>query len=397
MIFAYRAVDASGIETRGKLDASSETEVIRKLNSRNLTVVYVIEQGLAKRAKRPARASVQERVMSLHEMVTLLESGVSIVDTIESQASGNYPAELETNYKKMALHIKKGESFSSALYNSGLDLPEYMFQLCKAGELAGDLPGSLRNGLSQYEYELAIQKEFRNALTYPLILVLSGISAVILIFALVVPKFIPLLERSEELPLISKVIFSIGVFFNDHALFILLGAAGFFMAAISLFQRKNIQEKIYDLGCRLPILGDWLIEIDIARWCSTLAALLGSRVEVMQALQLANEGIFSPTRRAGFDRVVISVKQGTSLAESLEKEGTLTPVGYNLIRSGEKAGKVPEMASALAKIYDEAGKNRMRQTVNLVEPLSILSVGLFIGAIVLGVMLAITSVNTVTF
>ncbi len=397
MIFAYRAVDASGIETRGELDASSEIEVIRKLNSRNLTVVYVIEQGLVKSAKRAARASVQERIMSLHEMITLLESGVSIVDTIDSQASGNYPVDLGTSYKKMALDLKKGESFSSALDNSGLALPEYMFQLCKAGELAGELPGSLRKGLTQYEYELSIQKEFRNALTYPLILIFSGISAVILIFALVVPKFIPMLERSEDLPLISKVIFSVGVFFNHHALVILMSATGLSMVAISFFQRKHVREKIYDIGCKVPILKDWLIEIDIARWCSTLAALLGSRVEVMQALQLANEGIFSPTRRAGFDRVAVSVKQGTSLAEALEKEGTLTPVGYNLIRSGEKAGKVPEMASALAKIYDEAGKNRMRQTVNLVEPISILSVGLFIGAIVLGVMLAITSVNTVNF
>ena len=71
----------------------------------------------------------------------------------------------------------------------------------------------------------------------------------------------------------------------------------------------------------------------------------------------------------------------------------LTSVGYNLIRSGERSGNVVPMVNALSKLYDDAGKNRMKRVIALIEPLSILIIGIFVGTIVLGVMLAITSVN----
>ena len=141
------------------------------------------------------------------------------------------------------------------------------------------------------------------------------------------------------------------------------------------------------------MLGAWLIETDIARWCSTLAALLGSRVDLIDSLSLANQGVFSTKRRARFARTIEHLKNGEGLADALEKESVLTSVGYNLIRSGERSGNVVPMVNALSKLYDDAGKNRMKRVIALIEPLSILVIGVFVGTIVLGVMLAITSVN----
>ena len=112
--------------------------------------------------------------MSLHELVTLLEAGVSVADTLESQCSASYPADLANGYTVMAAEIQRIK-FSDALRLSKIRVPIYMLQLAEAGELVGDLSGSLRKGLSQYEYELNLAKEFRTALAYPSILILFGI------------------------------------------------------------------------------------------------------------------------------------------------------------------------------------------------------------------------------
>ncbi len=393
MIFRYEAVDIKGVRLSGNVDAASEVQAIRELNGRGLTLI-----ALAVEPKNPLptarkKASTDEILMSLHELVTLLEAGVSVADTLESQCSASYPADLANGYTVMAAEIQKGSSFSDALRLSKIRVPIYMLQLAEAGELVGDLSGSLRKGLSQYEYELNLAKEFRTALAYPSILILSGLAAVTLIFALVVPKFLPMMEKAENLPLISEIVFTAGTFFNENMALVALIALAFTSILVSSLRTQKIREKLYETVIRWPLLGAWLIETDIARWCSTLAALLGSRVDLIDSLSLANQGVFSTKRRARFARTIEHLKNGEGLADALEKESVLTSVGYNLIRSGERSGNVVPMVNALSKLYDDAGKNRMKRVIALIEPLSILVIGVFVGTIVLGVMLAITSVN----
>ncbi len=393
MIYRYEAIDKKGVQTFGLVEAINEVQAVRDLNSRALTAVELTPEEGDAQPKKKKKASVEELVMSLHEMVTLLESGVSVSDTLDSQLVANYPEDLSANYETMTSEIRKGASFSSALVMSKIEIPDYIHQLAKAGELVGNLPKSLRNGLDQYEYELALRRDFRAALTYPLILVVSGIAAVLLIFTLVVPKFLPMMEKVPDLPFLSQAVFKVGTFFNEHPLIVLTCLITAVFLSFLTIRSRSLKERVYDICIRWPVLGHWLLETDIARWCSTLGALLDSRVDIIEAIQLSNQGVFSSSRRARFERVVNHVKDGSGLADSLEKELVLTSVGYNLIRSGEKAGKVAPMVTALSKLYDDAGKNRMKKLVGLIEPVAVLLIGVFVGAIVLGVMLAITSVN----
>ncbi|MBP79899.1 MAG: type II secretion system protein [Deltaproteobacteria bacterium] len=393
MIFHYRAVDPKGTEAFGEIEAISEAQAVRNLRVKNLTVIELNNTENDQIARAPKKASLQELTTSFHELVTLLESDVSVSDTLDSQCLANYPQDLSKSYNKMAEVIRAGGSFSLALEKSGLKLPPYFSQLSKAGELAGDLPRSLRNGLNQFEYEQRLGKDFKAALTYPLILVSSGVAAILLIFIVVVPKFLPMLEKSDDMPLLSEVIFGAGIFFNDNWLFVILCVLGLAIGLQRVLRNPDLKASAYDVALRLPLIGTWLLEIDVARWCSLFGTMLVSKVDLVQALALASEGVRSKKRRARFMRCIVHVKSGVSLADSLEKEAVLTPVGYNLIRSGEKSGKLADMALSLGTLYNDAGQNRMKHLLGLLEPLSILIVGVFIGLIVLGVMLAITSVN----
>ena len=393
MIFEYEAVDPQGTEVRGEASFASEAEAIRDLKSKSLLVISIDRKPERKLSRQGKKGSVQDLVTSFHEMVTLLEAGVSISDTIESQCLASYPADLSESYNKVAQEIRKGDSFASALEKSGLNLPSYLYQFAKAGEMTGDLAKSLRNGLNQFEYELSLRRDFKSTLTYPAILVTSGIVAIALIFALVVPKFLPMLDRAEDLPLLSVVVFKMGVFFNDYWALILGIASVSFTITLAVLRHKENQEKLFDLLLSWPVFGEWLREVDIARWCSTLAALLSSKVDLLESISLANAGALSRARRDRLDRVITHVRSGKPLADALEQEGALTQVGYNLIRSGEKAGQVAAMVASLAKLYDDGARSRMKNVLSLVEPLSILLIGAVIGLLVIGVMLAITSVN----
>ena len=125
--------------------------------------------------------------------------------------------------------------------------------------------------------------------------------------------------------------------------------------------------------------------------------MLSSRVGMMDALGLAARSVRISRRRLTLEQATSDVRGGTSLSEALEKRRALAPTGYNLLRVGEQSGQLAEMLRALATLCDENGRRRMRRFLTLIEPLAVVLVGGFLGVIMIGIILAITSVNDVAF
>ena len=113
----------------------------------------------------------------------------------------------------------------------------------------------------------------------------------------------------------------------------------------------------------------------------------------MDALALAARGVRVARRRATLSRAAADVKSGVALSDALEKSNALTPTGYGLMRVGEQSGQLADMMRALATLYQETSARRMKRVLALVEPLAILLIGGVLGTIMVGLILAITSVN----
>jgi len=164
-------------------------------------------------------------------------------------------------------------------------------------------------------------------------------------------------------------------------------------AAVATLRRVGVRNRLLDRAAHMPVVGPWLVESDTARWAKVLGALLSNRVPLMRGLELAQAGLQLPHRRARMGEVTRAVRGGSALADALEDHEALTPTGYNLVRVGERSGKLAPMLESLARLYAEAGRNRMKRVLILIEPIAILVIGSMIGTIILGVILAITSAN----
>ena len=233
----------------------------------------------------------------------------------------------------------------------------------------------------------------RNALIYPAVLVLAGTAAVALMFLFVVPKFAMLLKHSDQLPFLAWAVLTLGTWTRNHFGLLVLGVAVAVTGATFMLRRPQVWRDLKDKAAHLPLIGPWLVEADTSRWAKVLAALLANRVPLMRALELAQGGVQIPHRFARMGEVTRAVRGGSSLADALEDHEALTPTGYNLVRVGERSGKLAAMLDSLASLYAEAGRNRMKRLLILIEPLAILLIGSVIGTIILGVILAITSAN----
>lgn len=390
--YHYQALNPEGISLEGVLRADNERDAARQLERRGLSVVEVRsgEVGARTRAGRLRHADV---ILALQELATMLTSGVSIADAVGSQALGAHHPRIVAAFAGMSRDLQRGLAFSATLAKSGLPLPEYVVQLAKAGELTGELGRALRDAGAQMEYEQQLRNEMRNALIYPAVLVFAGIAAVAIMFVFVVPKFASLLDQANDLPLLAWLVLAVGTWTRENFWLLLVVVAVLGIAAVWALRKPELRAATMDRLSRWPVVGPWLVEADTARWAKVLGALLGNKVPLMRGLELAQAGLQLPQRRARMGEVTRAVRGGASLADALEDHDALTATGYNLVRVGERSGKIAAMLDSLAKLYEEAGRNRMKRVLILLEPIAILIIGSVIGTIILGVILAITSAN----
>ena len=124
-----------------------------------------------------------------------------------------------------------------------------------------------------------------------------------------------------------------------------------------------------------------------------LSALLESRVAIIAAMELASNGVRISALKNSLQQVTRDVRGGVRLADALATNRTLGPTGINLVRVGERSGELAPMLRALATLYDNAGRDRMKRFLLLLEPIAIILIGSVIGVIMIAIMLAVTSMN----
>lgn len=398
MNFSYRALNKDGSTLAGVIEADSPKDAIRRLQRQGLNVVDVKqEQRKRKRSRRSRRkASKKDVIVLLYQLCTLLESKVSLEETLDSLSESVSHPDLAEKTASMATTIRRGGSLSQALEQSGLPLPAYFLPLAQAGELTGSMDKALRQGVEQWEHDMQISTELRSALVYPLILVVFGLGSILAIFVLVVPKFSKLLERSQgDVPLLAKVILGVGNYFNENIQTVGIGAGVLACLLLYAFTNEKLKQKGRDTVAKLPFLRQWMLEAQLGSWSGMLSTLLTNKVALIDALSLAQRFLSITELRAKMSLVIQSVKNGVALSEAMTNVQAITPLGYNLIKVGEKTGELPVMLQSLANLYVQGVRTRSKRMLTIIEPVAIIAIGGIIGLIMAGIILAIISVNNI--
>lgn len=386
MKFRFAAFDARGQKIAGQIAAQSEMDAVRLLRTQGMAAVSL--KSVAAAADRgPSAASVENM---LRQLGLMLRSGVSLAEALEVlQESGADP--VLSNIERL---VRSGSTLSVALREARLAVPRYIPALIAAGEARG----SLGDGLLEAADLLRRLREFRSELVtqfiYPGILVASGLLAVFLLFNFVVPKFSGLLLSAKaDLPWISVFVLQSGKSFKEHT-FLIVGtvAAIAVTSAIALAdQRRRV--RALDALMGVPLIGPWIARVEVTRWLRVLANLSGGRLKLLHCLEVAQEALTSHTIRAAFDRATRKVRAGEPLSAALAETGFFGPQQITIMRSGERAGALADVLGQLATDEESLLRNRMKRAIVILEPACILAIGACVGVLMVGIMLAVTSLS----
>jgi general secretion pathway protein F len=396
--FTYSAVDAAGFPQKGNLSAPSHKEAVAQLFAQNLLPVEVLEEKSKASAQRGGAHKLKQTdlVAFVRELATLLSSGVGLTDSFATLHSATSNTALQKALTRLIFSVQSGETFSVALRNAEMRLPEYVYALARAGEATGNIGAALQRCADQLEFDEQMQSETREALIYPSILISTGIAAVSFIFSFVVPRFANLLAgRKVELPWLSSVVLTTGVFVNTYWPAFLLGFLGLGVAGFLVAGNTAARNKVTVFMSRLPVFSSWMVGAETARWTSILAVLVQSRVPILLSLDLAASSVRLAENAQRLRSMQDEVRLGKTLSQATEDRRMLEGTPLSMLKVGEKTGDLAAMLGHIATHAAQRHRALQRRLLALIEPVSILVIGIVIGLIMVGVVLAMTSLTEV--
>lgn len=390
MIYKYQGIEITSKQrVEGELEGISHQDIVRQLSEMRIEAYSVEPHVIQQRKGR--KVITADLAIPLQELATLTESGVALVDAVKALAQNKNNPTLSRGFTSIVSKIEGGESFSSAISESSLPFPLYVSHLVQAGELSGHLSLALQKASQQLNYEQEVKGEIKSALTYPVVLIGAGIAAMLIIFFAVVPKFSHLLESGKELPTLAYVVLTAGQYANDAPYTILAVLMVVGIGMIGIFTSKVVRRRVMDLAVELPVIGPWLSEQDAARWASLCSAMLMAKVSLLAALKLAAESCEYTRRKSRATLMITDIESGMMFSEALERSRLVPDTSLNLVAVGDKTGRLAELLMAVAALHDASCKRRMKQVLTLMEPIAILVVGILLGIMIMGIVLAITA------
>ncbi len=348
---------------------------------------------------RPAK---EEDIYNLfYELGIILNAGVPIMRAIAMIKEETGQVVLKKFLEHVAFYLKEGKNLSDIL-----EMKEsarfYRFTpyvpIIRMGEKTGRMGESFLNISAGIEKWMKIKNEIVNALIYPLILLGTSLVAVYIMMVYVIPRFEPIVQGFKiTLPTHTRVLFAVSTFFNNNQEAVVFGLIILLLALLILSRSAGFKEFCNRLLTRLPIVKGIKFSSDNLHFLNSLSNLLSGGVPILAAMNLANDSFASLEIRGKLNHAIQGLRKGSTLAAALKETDIFPEIVPNMIRVGEESGTLPEVLQELYKFMSQRFLKSTKKYMNLLEPLVILLIALFIGMVIMTIIPIILNISDVNF
>ena len=361
------------------VDAIDETDARRQLGLSGLRVISLTPVRQFRLFRAAAKIPL---VIFSQELVSLLDAGLSLVESIEALTEKEVNAAVRRPLEQILARLYEGQTLGAAL----AEHPTTFSYLYVATVRASERTGSLREALTRfitYQQQIdSLRKTLINASIYPAVLLAAGILVTLFLMGYVVPRFSSIYEQlGSDLPLASKLLLQWGQMLETHTMAVLAIGGGAVAGLVYGLSRRSTRAALGAWIAKLPAIGRQLRLYQLARLYRTVGMLLRSGMPAVTAMSMS-AGLLSEALRPAFAKATLSVREGQSIANAMEHEGLTTPVAARMLRVGERSGNMGEMTERIAAFYDEEIGRWVAIVTRLIEPLFMTIIGLLIGVIV---------------
>jgi len=338
--------------------------------------------------------SATDLALLTRQLATLSRSGLPLAEATATVAKQTDKPRIKRLLLGVRNRVVEGHSLAEGLAAFPHVFPEIYRTTVAAGEQSGHLDVVLERLADYTETRQELQQSLMQALLYPIILTIMALSIVSFLLAYVVPKVVQVFENKDQaLPLLTRMLIGLSDFVRDYYLGIIMLVIICLVTFSILYKKMPVKRFVHRWLLRLPLLGPLIKGNNTARFTRTLSILAASGVPVLDSLRIAGQVINNLPMRSAVETVAVRVREGASLAKSLEQEGYFPPMVVNLIASGESGGNLDEMLDRAAINQEREMKTRINMLMGLLEPLLLVAMGVVVLMIVMAIMQPIFDMN----
>lgn len=399
--YAYYALNREGKQVFGVIAADNQALALNDIRSLGLFPTNVREatKGDERRAARKKKGidelyfggvKTKELVVMTRQLSTLIDAGLPLLRSVNVLIAQLKPCKLRDILREVASDIQSGSTFAEALAKHPKQFDRLYVNMVRAGEVGGLLETVLQRLAIFMERREALKRRVKGALIYPIAVILIAGGIVSFLLLKVVPVFADIFtEFGGDLPAPTKVLIAAGDFMI-YKWWILLTAICWTIIGLKLAMKSKQIKRVFDrVILKVPLIGDLVTKVAVARFARTLGTLITSGVPILQALKITRETIGNEVIQNAVDTVHESVKEGDTIAAPLDKSKVFPPMVVNMIDVGEETGSLDAMLVKVADIYDAEVENAVDAMLSLLEPMIIIVLGGIIGFIVVALYLPI--------
>ena len=395
--FEYVALDASGRQKKGVLEADSPRQVRAQLREKGWVPVELKQSAEQKSTalwRRGPGLSVADLSMVTRQLATLVGSGMPLEECLQAVAEQNEKRRLRSLFLAVRAKVLEGYSLARALETFPRAFNHQFRATVDAGEQSGKLDLVLNRLADYVEDQDATRRKLQMAATYPIILTLVALGIVVFLLNNVVPRILDVFTSSgQALPTPTIMLIAATEFVQNYWLHCVLVAVLLGVLFV-LWNRHETRRAIsHRLYLRIPFIGRLIRGFSTARFASTVAMLSASGVPLVDAMRIASSVVDNiPIRHALID-ATRKVSEGGTLSRALSEAGYFQPMMIHMVASGETSGNLDDMLSRTARNQEQNLKDLITTVMGLLEPLMLVIMGGVVMMIVLSVVLPLTQMN----
>lgn len=402
-VYQYRGYKSSGASATGIVDAESPKVARLKLRKEGVFPTDLKEQGgvgkiaIARSGASPIAGvgrfpalTVTDVALMTRQLATLLVAGLPLVDALSVLMDQMDKKTVKGLLADIREAIRSGASYSAVLERYPRDFSPIYVHMVRAGEASGALDQILFRLAEFLEKQLALKSKVTNAILYPAIMLVIGTLVLFFLITFVVPKITAVFAHSKQaLPWPTILLMDVSNFCADYWM-VLLGAL---LGGIMIFRRALRTETgrttADRMVLRLPLIGQVARMVSISRLASTLATMLSSGVQLLDALDVSKRVMNNRILEHAVEEARQNIREGETIAEPLKRSGEFPPLVTHMIAVGEKSGEMEEMLRRISQIYDGEVDRVITRCTSLLEPVMIVVMGVIVLFIVVAILLPI--------
>ncbi|MFA6512098.1 MAG: type II secretion system F family protein [Patescibacteria group bacterium] len=401
-IYHYSAKNEDGEVEKGQVKLPNEEALRTHLIGKNLALVSVesIEEEKKKSGfdawltKHTTRISVVQKIFFTQNLEVMLRTGFSLSEALKTLALQVSNKTFKKIIGELQSDVEKGQTLADAMRKHQNIFSELFINMIAVGEASGKLDEVLKRLTLQLKKDHALITKVKGALTYPIIVIVAMIGIGIGMIVFVLPQITSLFEGKADLPLPTKILLGLSDFTRENGILLGIGVViliGLFIMGL----RTPSGHALWDrLVLRLPVAGNIIKKVNIAKFTRTFSSLLETDIPIVQVMEIISRTLSNSQYQNALLAAAERLKKGERLTDSLSGYDRLfPPLVTQMFSVGEQSGTLNDVSSEIATFYEEEVDNTMANLSTIIEPVLMLFLGVGVAALAIAVIMPIYSLS----